>query len=116
MLNFSLKAVAVAAMFVGGVSTAQAQTTLKGASMFDEEHAFTKTMREFERLVGEMVGDAVDQHALGAGDGQSLVATEVDQLVLPPVPATEFGRREIGGERRARAASRRVIGVAVVGI
>ena len=53
MLNFSLKAAAVAAMIVGGGSAVQAQTTLKGASMFDEEHAFTKTMREFERLVGE---------------------------------------------------------------
>ena len=27
--------------------------TLRGASMFDDEHAFTKTLREFERLVGE---------------------------------------------------------------
>ncbi len=33
---------------------AQADTvTLRGASMFDEDHAFTKTMREFERLVKE---------------------------------------------------------------
>ncbi|SMX47859.1 TRAP transporter substrate-binding protein [Maliponia aquimaris] len=27
--------------------------TLRGASMFDENHAFTKTMRKFEELVGE---------------------------------------------------------------
>lgn len=27
--------------------------TLRGASMFDENHAFTKTMREFARLVEE---------------------------------------------------------------
>ncbi|SHF18111.1 tripartite ATP-independent transporter solute receptor, DctP family [Ruegeria intermedia] len=33
---------------------AQADTvTLRGASMFDESHAFTKTLREFERLVKE---------------------------------------------------------------
>lgn len=30
-----------------------AQTALRGASMFDEEHAYTKTLREFERLVAE---------------------------------------------------------------
>lgn len=41
-------------------SSAVAQdVTLRGASMFDEEHAFTKTMREFERLVGEYAKDAV---------------------------------------------------------
>lgn len=35
------------------VATQADTTTLRGASMFDENHAFTKTMREFERLVGE---------------------------------------------------------------
>jgi len=29
------------------------ETTLRGASMFDENHAFTKTMRKFEELVDE---------------------------------------------------------------
>ena len=53
MLRLSLKAVAVAAVVAGSVQAANAQTTLNGASMFDEEHAFTKTLREFERLVGE---------------------------------------------------------------
>lgn len=33
--------------------------TLRGASMFDEDHAFTKTMREFERLLGESSGGAI---------------------------------------------------------
>ncbi|WP_339764405.1 TRAP transporter substrate-binding protein [uncultured Sulfitobacter sp.] len=33
------------------MTAAQAETTLRGASMFDEEHAFTKTMRKFEELV-----------------------------------------------------------------
>ncbi len=32
-------------------STAIAQTTLRGASMFDENHAYTKTLRKFEELV-----------------------------------------------------------------
>ena len=53
MFNFTLKSMAAAALMVCGVSTAQADVTLRGASMFDEEHAFTKTMREFERLVAE---------------------------------------------------------------
>ena len=53
MLSFSLKTAAVAAAFVGITATAQADVTLRGASMFDEEHAVTQTLREFERLVGE---------------------------------------------------------------
>jgi TRAP-type C4-dicarboxylate transport system substrate-binding protein len=50
----------IAKTLLGGVcalaiaGTAQAQgVTLVGASQFDENHAFTKTMREFERLVTE---------------------------------------------------------------
>ena len=34
-------------------ATAQAETVLRGASMFDEEHAFPKPLRKFEELVGE---------------------------------------------------------------
>ncbi len=52
-----------AALAIAGA--AQAQTvTLVGASQFDENHAFTKTMREFERLVTECYsGDvAFDLH------------------------------------------------------
>ncbi|SES94627.1 TRAP transporter substrate-binding protein [Oceanicella actignis] len=39
---------------------AAADMTLRGASMFDEEHAFTKTLREFERLATEYTGGALD--------------------------------------------------------
>ena len=53
MFSISLKSVAAAAVLVGTMTAASADVTLRGASMFDEEHAFTKTMREFERLVGE---------------------------------------------------------------
>lgn len=35
------------------------QITLRGASMFDENHAFTKTLREFERLLGEYSNGAI---------------------------------------------------------
>lgn len=50
MFNRCFSAFAATAIIVASVSVAQAQTTLRGASMFDEEHAFTKTLREFERL------------------------------------------------------------------
>lgn len=43
-----------AAVGLGGTGLAQAETfTLVGASQFDEDHAFTKTMRRFEELVQE---------------------------------------------------------------
>ncbi|WP_299145958.1 TRAP transporter substrate-binding protein [uncultured Tateyamaria sp.] len=60
MFNFSLKATAVAAVFLSGAAIAQADVTLRGASMFDEEHSFTKTLREFERLVADNYDGAVD--------------------------------------------------------
>lgn len=53
MFNRTLSALAATAVLVGGITTAQADTNLRGASMFDEEHAFTQTLREFERLVAE---------------------------------------------------------------
>jgi tripartite ATP-independent transporter DctP family solute receptor len=41
-----------AALTLGGAGLASADTiTLNGASQFDEDHAFTKTMRKFEELV-----------------------------------------------------------------
>jgi TRAP-type C4-dicarboxylate transport system substrate-binding protein len=42
----------VTALALAGAVQAQ-EVTLVGASQFDENHAFTKTMREFERLVTE---------------------------------------------------------------
>ncbi len=53
MFNFSVKTLASAALVACSLQAADADVTLRGASMFDEEHAFTKTMREFERLVAE---------------------------------------------------------------
>ena len=51
-MNFSLKAVIATAALAVTVGSVQAQdVTLRGASMFDEEHAFTKTLRKFEELV-----------------------------------------------------------------
>ena len=56
--KFMAIAVTTAATLAAVPATAQ-DVTLRGASMFDEDHAFTRTMREFERLVGEYAGDAV---------------------------------------------------------
>ncbi|WP_299549958.1 TRAP transporter substrate-binding protein [uncultured Tateyamaria sp.] len=53
MFNFSLKAATAAAVLIGSMSAVQADVTLRGASMFDEDHAFTQTLREFERLVAD---------------------------------------------------------------
>ena len=46
-------AAAVALLAMAAPAPASADITLVGASQFDENHAFTKTMREFERLVSE---------------------------------------------------------------
>ena len=56
--KFMAIAATTAATIAAVPATAQ-DVTLRGASMFDEDHAFTRTMREFERLVGEYAGDAV---------------------------------------------------------
>ncbi len=49
-----LRGASLAGAFVAAISTASAQeVTLRGASMFDENHAFTKTMMRFAELVDE---------------------------------------------------------------
>jgi tripartite ATP-independent transporter DctP family solute receptor len=50
MTTFAASAVAMTAIMATSVA---AETALRGASLFDEEHAYTKTLREFERLVTE---------------------------------------------------------------
>ena len=49
----------VGAAFAALASGASAQMTLVGASQFDEDHAFTKALREFERLAGECSGGSL---------------------------------------------------------
>jgi TRAP-type transport system periplasmic protein len=57
-LSTLLKGTALVATLTA-TSVAAQDVTLRGASMFDEDHAFTKTMREFERLVGEYSGNGI---------------------------------------------------------
>lgn len=55
------KAVGLAAALTTAAASAQAaDVTLRGASLFDEEHAYTKTLREFERMVGEAYDGDID--------------------------------------------------------
>ncbi|MEM9628932.1 MAG: C4-dicarboxylate ABC transporter substrate-binding protein, partial [Pseudomonadota bacterium] len=47
---FKSTAAALAVFLASSIANAET-ITLNGASQFDEEHAFTKTMRKFEELV-----------------------------------------------------------------
>ena len=50
-----------AMLLVGTLTPALAQTiTLKGASQFDEKHAFTRAMRKFEELVKQYYGKPIN--------------------------------------------------------
>jgi len=46
-------AVAATALATIALPVSAADITLRGASLFDEDHAYTKTLREFERIIGE---------------------------------------------------------------
>ncbi|MFW2589465.1 TRAP transporter substrate-binding protein [Sagittula sp. SSi028] len=66
--------------------------TLRGASLFDEDHAYTKTLREFERLVSEATDGAVafELHLNGElGDESDFVTflqqgVAIDYAVMAP--------------------------------
>ena len=51
-------ALATCVAFISGASTASA-TELVGAVQFNEDHAFTKALREFERVAGECSGGSL---------------------------------------------------------
>lgn len=60
MFNLSAKGIIASAVLALACGSVQAQDiTLRGASMFDEEHAFTKTLREFEARVAANYGGDV---------------------------------------------------------
>ena len=46
-------ATAAAVLSATALPATAADITLRGASLFDENHAYTKTLREFERIIGE---------------------------------------------------------------
>lgn len=73
-------------------SAGTAEITLRGASLFDENHAYTKTLREFERLVSEAYdGDiSFEMHLNGElGDESDFVTflqqgVAIDYAVMAP--------------------------------
>lgn len=89
----------VALLALAGTASAQG-VTLVGASQFDENHAFTKTMREFERLVGECYsGDVTFEMHLNSELGLEKDYFEnmsqgiaVDYAVFSPAHASTFSQ------------------------
>jgi TRAP-type transport system periplasmic protein len=57
-MRLASAAVVCAALYAGG-ATAVCATELVGAVQFDETHAFTKALREFERVAGECSGGSL---------------------------------------------------------
>ena len=85
---------AVALTTITATSVSAADITLRGASLFDEKHAYTKTLREFERLVGEAYKDkgeiAFEMHLNGElGDESDFVTflqqgVAIDYAIMAP--------------------------------
>ena len=73
------------AVFASGMlaATAQAETVLHGASMFDDNHAYTKTLQKFAELVKENYkGDATFDLRLNGELGvESVYVTYLNQGV-----------------------------------
>ena len=87
------KAAGLAAVIAGVSATASfADITLRGASLFDENHAYTKTLREFERLIGEAYSGDVsfEMHLNGElGDESDFVTflqqgVAIDYAIMAP--------------------------------
>ncbi len=80
------------------VAAAQAQTTLRGASMFDENHAFTKTLRKFEELTaanydGEVTFDLRLNGELGVESDYVTFLNQgvaIDYTILAPSNMAKF--------------------------
>jgi tripartite ATP-independent transporter DctP family solute receptor len=100
MFNFK----SMQALLIGAVSatalmatSVAAETALRGASLFDEEHAYTKTLREFERLVGEQADDVTFEVSLNGelGDESDFVTflqqgVAIDYAIMAPSNMATF--------------------------
>ncbi|MCL4151367.1 UNVERIFIED_CONTAM: hypothetical protein GTU68_061920 [Idotea baltica] len=95
MKAFTVGAIAATAITATSVS---AETALRGASLFDEEHAYTKTLREFERLVTENYdGDVTFDISLNGelGDESDFVTflqqgVAIDYAIMAPSNMATF--------------------------
>jgi tripartite ATP-independent transporter DctP family solute receptor len=92
---FAVGAIAATALMTTSVS---AETALRGASLFDEDHAYTKTLREFERLVGDNYdGDVTFEVSLNGelGDESDFVTflqqgVAIDYAIMAPSNMATF--------------------------
>jgi TRAP-type transport system periplasmic protein len=93
-LSTLLKGTALVATLTA-TSVAAQDVTLRGASMFDEDHAFTKTMREFERLVGEYYVTFLNQ---GVAVDYTIMAPSNMATFSPSIPLMDmpFLFRDLG--------------------
>ena len=89
----AVKATGLAAAIASlSASAGYADITLRGASLFDEEHAYTKTLREFEKMIGEAYdGDITfEMHLNGElGDESDFVTflqqgVAIDYAIMAP--------------------------------
>lgn len=95
MTTFAVSTIAAATIMATSVS---AQTALRGASLFDEDHAYTKTLREFERLVtGGYDGDVSLDVSLNGelGDESDFVTflqqgVAIDYAIMAPSNMATF--------------------------
>jgi tripartite ATP-independent transporter DctP family solute receptor len=87
------KSVTLAAAMTAVTATAGvADITLRGASLFDENHAYTKTLREFERMVGDAYSGDIkfEMHLNGElGDESDFVTflqqgVAIDYAIMAP--------------------------------
>ena len=60
MMRAALRSVVALSLCAAGAAVAQAPITLHGASQFNDDHAFTKTMVKFEELVKQYYGKPVN--------------------------------------------------------
>jgi len=92
--TLSMAKIAATATILAAVAlpVSAADITLRGASLFDEDHAYTKTLREFERIIGEEYdGDvAFEMHLNGElGDESDFVTflqqgVAIDYAIMAP--------------------------------
>ena len=101
MFHFkSMKTLAIGVASAAAImaTSVSAETALRGASLFDEEHAYTKTLREFERLIGEKYsGDVSFEISLNGelGDESDFVTflqqgVAIDYAIMAPSNMATF--------------------------
>lgn len=88
---------AVSALTIIASSATAADVTLRGASMFDEEHAYTKTLRQLETLIADKVDGVSFELSLNGelGDESDFVTflqqgVAIDYAIMAPSNMATF--------------------------